>query len=506
MKNISSVKNKIFWCFYLLLLLPIWSLMLGLAAELSYRLLLRGATFLYQPLFEYQTRKVYGMAPPDERGSNNLKNFANSSNANWVFPNYTSSSNASCKEEFNLALEGIVEALFDKEGRLLRIRGDPILRNHLVNLFHDKEPNFSSTEWREIVRVVTNKEDLPFIIRVRYDYFYAHHYDIKVEESYNGLILTAKEIKDNYPFSLQSSNPAVGADSPWLVPFYAYKTNWKIEGTIAQYNNFGFRDDDIIVPKPEGVVRIVCIGGSTTEEGNSNYATYPNIMERKLKGYFNTDKIDVVNAGICGIRSFGELRRIWDYLALQPDLILYYNAVNDICYHYIPQWVKMPNPYKKWLASSALLNFIFNAKNLPSEEYIANYFRENIFTHLGAMNCACKSKGAEMAVCSFAYPTLKWYELVAKLYCDFNIRNVWISTENPITFRTYTKVIDIYNSELRKFCEEENILYIPVAEEFKASMDHFFDICHMTPLGLDVKTDIIGSYVARWLEKRGLKR
>ena len=47
-------------------------------------------------------------------------------------------------------------------------------------------------------------------------------------------------------------------------------------------------------------------------------------MERKLRNYFRTDKIDVVNAGIAGERSFGEGRRTKDYLYLQPNLLVYY--------------------------------------------------------------------------------------------------------------------------------------------------------------------------------------
>lgn len=231
-------------------------------------------------------------------------------------------------------------------------------------------------------------------------------------------------------------------------------------------------------------------------------------MERKLRYYFHTVKIDVINAGICGIRSSDEVRRIWDYLNLQPDLIVYYNAINDICYCYLPEWLKLPNPYRKYLKISALLNYILNEKNLPPEEYIANYFEENILTHLRAMHCACKSKGVDMAICSFAYPTLKWYELIPMLYCDFNVRNVWtwqIKDSPTIRFNTIAKIIDIYNRQLKKFCEREGIIYIPVAEEFKAGMNHFLDICHTTPLGLDVKTDIIGSYVSLWLKNKGLK-
>ncbi len=106
-----------------------------------------------------------------------------------------------------------------------------------------------------------------------------------------------------------------------------------------------------------------------------------------------------------------------------------------------------------------------------------------------------------MAICSFAYPKLKWYKLVTRPYYDFNMRNFWVSlSDEMITFATYKKIIQIYNNELKNFCERENILYIPVAED-----DHFTDICHMTPIGIDLKTNIIGSYIAKWMKKNGWK-
>lgn len=493
--------------FYILYLILVWGIVFCLSLELGFRVLLASANYLYRPLFERQNRKVYGMAPVWEgrRGFSKVI----SGEATWNFPHKegqksTEIRGIDCKEEYLLTLDGVVKAEFDLKGNLLTIKGDPILKNYLENLFHGRVVGYFSPEWNEVVDTIKHAQDFPELKELKLEYLFSYVYRIKLEKHLNKILLTAKELRDNYPFSLSNRNTHENPNTPWLVFGFAYKPNWRAEGSISQYNNYGFRDDDVVIPKPEGVVRIVCVGGSTTEEGNSNDATYPNIMERKLRQHFNSDKIDVINAGICGIRSFGEVRRVWDYLALQPDLLVYYNAINDICYHYIPEWLTLPNPYRKWLKASTLLNYIFNEKNLPSDEYIAKYFQETILTHLGAINCACKSKGVEMAICSFAYPTLKWYEFIDRLYCDFNLRNVWTYKKDiPLTYKTYMRIINIYNQELKKFCEREGIFYIPVAEEFKAGMDHFFDVCHMTPLGLDIKTDIIGSYVARWLYTKG---
>lgn len=505
----SSIKS-LFKVFYILFLLLMWTVILCLSIELGTRVILRTANYLYQPLFEKQTGKVYRMVnlsddlKPDilKELSIDEKSFTNTYKQNGY--QTTISNNYTCNKDYELTLQGIAEMKFDKKGNIIESHGDPVIERYIYNLVQGIPSGYYDPSWNSVLETIKNPFHLPFSTQLKYENFYIYHYQVEISAQSEGIVLLAKEIRDNYPFSLKSPNTPITNDSPWLVTFFSYKPNWRKTDDIAQYNNFGFRDDDIIMPKPDGVFRIVCIGGSTTEEGNSNDMTYPNIMERKLNKYFHSNKIDVINAGICGFRSFGEVRRVNEFLRLQPNLLVYYNAINDICYHDIPYWLKLPNSCKIILTHSTFLNRIFNRKLLPSDEYIADYLQKTIFRNLGAMNCACKNQGVQMAICSFAYPKIKWYEIIAKLYYDFNLRNVWVSLDDAIiTFDTYLKIINIYNKELKNFCEQERILYIPVAEEFNAGTDHFFDVCHMTPLGLDVKTDIIGSYIAQWIEKNG---
>jgi hypothetical protein len=48
----------------------------------------------------------------------------------------------------------------------------------------------------------------------------------------------------------------------------------------------GYRMREIALPKPAGLVRVVCIGGSTTVAGRTNDETYPALPERKLQARF----------------------------------------------------------------------------------------------------------------------------------------------------------------------------------------------------------------------------
>ena len=52
---------------------------------------------------------------------------------------------------------------------------------------------------------------------------------------------------------------------------------------VIQMNSYGFRTHEFQVPKPEGMVRIICIGGSTTFAGRTNEDTYPALLEASLR-------------------------------------------------------------------------------------------------------------------------------------------------------------------------------------------------------------------------------
>jgi len=77
-------------------------------------------------------------------------------------------------------------------------------------------------------------------------------------------------------------------NSLWEVPHWKYKRNASIRvqrgDDVYQVstNRFGFRGKDIALPKPDGVYRIVCVGGSTTVGGWTDDTSYPAFLEVAL--------------------------------------------------------------------------------------------------------------------------------------------------------------------------------------------------------------------------------
>jgi lysophospholipase L1-like esterase len=95
----------------------------------------------------------------------------------------------------------------------------------------------------------------------------------------------------------------------------------------------GFRNPEIQMPKPPGRIRLAFLGASTTfcTEVTNNEATWPSLVAKELQAKHPGVTFDYVNASVPGFdvelsRKNLETRVAW----LQPDLILYYEATNDL--------------------------------------------------------------------------------------------------------------------------------------------------------------------------------
>jgi lysophospholipase L1-like esterase len=98
------------------------------------------------------------------------------------------------------------------------------------------------------------------------------------------------------------------------------------------HNRLGYRGPEVAIPKPPGIFRIVAVGGSTTYGIATDWEdAYPAQLQNMLRDDYGYTNVEVVNAGLSGYNS-------WDILAnfefrvaeLQPDLIIFYEAINDV--------------------------------------------------------------------------------------------------------------------------------------------------------------------------------
>jgi len=290
-------------------------------------------------------------------------------------------------------------------------------------------------------------------------------------------------------------------DSPWEIPFKKYKKNLRGAhsgmGVAIDTNNYGFRDEDVAVPKPQDVFRILCIGGSTTEEGVTSDSTYPNRLERKLRAHFPTRAIEVVNCGTSGLDSFGHRFRVADYLELEPDLIVAYMGINDIVYRYLAIEGRQLAPWQHVLRLSRFARLHANRLLFRLDEDARRDVNRVVIDNLLALARVFRSRGIRVALCSVAYPNAEGLSKEERDYFDYDARTYW--RNECLNLDVYVALMAIYNRELRALCEREGMFYVPMAEHLTGGAEYFGDICHMKEAGIELKAQIFFEYLKGYI-------
>ncbi len=479
------------------------------------------AEWHYKSYVEEQNRRVYRMVPTDEQMKKAKqvapRDVAPRPESRPLAPPPATPEDAQrAREAFaaqgdehrNIiaALEGVCVIRYGRDGHYIDSYGEPFLQQLLLP-YLNRGADISIP-----LGLMTNTSALiasgtPHRLEAqRRDPIAIAYYDtsvtpLKTQASEpDGVEVRVRDITDMKPVEAVSPASVADKDSPWEIPCFRYKKNYHNESAFSSYNNFGFRGNDVVVPKPKGLYRIVCIGGSTTEEGNSNDATYPHLLGERLKAELGAQAVEVINCGICGITTYGERRRAADYLALEPDLLLFYAGVNDITHAHTPLWTGMAKPWQKALRRSAFLDRWFNRALLPPDDELAAFMRATTFRNFAAILYAARERGVDVAFCSFAYPTVRWWDFRDRNYLEITMRKSWDG--KYVRFATYCRFLDLHNRLTRAFCEKEGLLYIPVAENVHVGMDFFFDVCHVTPLGMELKVNIIAAYLTPYLRQK----
>ncbi|MDD2752369.1 MAG: GDSL-type esterase/lipase family protein [Candidatus Omnitrophica bacterium] len=298
-------------------------------------------------------------------------------------------------------------------------------------------------------------------------------------------------------------------DSLWESIWDKYKKNVEvrqdIDGTFFQIkmNSLGFRANEIRLPKPQGVFRVVCIGGSTTVEGPTNDTTYPALLEKKLNRDFSNRRIEVFNCGISSLTALGEKERMPLYLKLEPDMIIEYNFVNDFARTLIPQWWVSRRPWKIFLMRSLFLSEYFADYVFVSKKEVRNSINALIIPNIKEMYEECLRQKVKFVVCGFAAPDTSKISTREREYFDYNIKAFW---DGKVNLQHYAEYVKIYNQCLEEFCRKNNIIFIPVQKYLSGGTDYFVDIAHLTPKGIEAKAEAIFQYLKVYLNDRSARQ
>lgn len=265
-------------------------------------------------------------------------------------------------------------------------------------------------------------------------------------------------------------------------------------------NSHGFRGPEITVPKPPGRIRIACIGGSTTVWGFRDALTYPAMLQWMLRecypGY--ADRIEVVNCGIYGLNSTEEPALIEEVAALEPDLLVHYNFINDLTAH-LNGWLHSDAAWrsslergKRLLRHSRLLDRYANEYLLPSDERLAEFLHRRSLGNMEASMNTATACGMEAFFCSFAGIAPEAVSEHNRAYVEQALTRTIFP---DLSLEAYTRIRELYNALLQDLCATKGAGYIPVAEEVRGECDLFLDECHFNPCGTEAQAQAVFRHI-----------
>lgn len=287
-------------------------------------------------------------------------------------------------------------------------------------------------------------------------------------------------------------------------------------GQVTTHNESGFRETLPVKPKRSSVMRIVCLGGSTTYGAgvSDNSLTYPSRLNELLK----TDRyrpagwsdVEVLNLGVGGYTSAEVLSMLHFYaLPLEPEAVLIQVALNDVAPRFYDDFDlgyehfrKVMQPEEAGWAARLLYRSrlvvvlgwglgVFKPQTLQArtqyplpagqqalvnlEHHGTEAFRRN----LKAAVALARDSGVQVWLLTEAA-----LEVDTSSVEDQNLR----ALENA-----YQKGLDEHQEVIRQLAQSEQVGLIDLARQMPQDPIYFTDMIHMSPAGNQVKAEIIAN-------------
>jgi lysophospholipase L1-like esterase len=285
-------------------------------------------------------------------------------------------------------------------------------------------------------------------------------------------------------FFANSMELNAGNRTLWAKPWFKYRPGARAEVTaggerfVIEINSQGFRTHEFQVPKPAELVRIVCIGGSTTVAGRTNDETYPALLEAKLRARHPGLELEVLNLGVSGVTHEHWLTRLDRVFAYEPDVVVHYEAINDLSWRQLPRFARA-HPVWRVAYSSLLFDRLFPLPVDALEPYLA----DSLDT-LGAIARACRERGVGYLAASFAAPDARRMSREMTSHLDVN-SEFWGRRFPLHRYATYAAILERYNRRFVEYVHRNHIAHVRVHEQI-TEPELFIDACHLTPRGIEL--------------------
>lgn len=255
------------------------------------------------------------------------------------------------------------------------------------------------------------------------------------------------------------------------------------------------------IPKPPGVFRIVCLGGSTTEGLKAK--GYPVALATMLEEKYPSETIEVINAGKYFYSTQHSIIQYLFYLKeLEPDLIILFHGVNDLITSFtMPPfsshpfrrdyghffgplaYIRYPRTFEDFLSGFFYADLLRpNLKPAPFPEFISQHsFRRNLETIIHIT----ESEGIPLILSNQAH----CYSLQGDSdpgFLRFQ-RYFLVDTNHFADEKSWYNGMELFNRIAKETAEKFSVPFVDQSKAFNGRRDLFRESIHMTPEGTQLK-------------------
>jgi lysophospholipase L1-like esterase len=289
---------------------------------------------------------------------------------------------------------------------------------------------------------------------------------------------------------------------------YVPRPGYEVQGAKIhiKINSLGFRGDEFTREKPARTVRIACLGASTTfcAETSSNHTTWPHRLQEKLQAAHPDVKIEVINAAVGGYVASDNVKVLRHrVLPLNPDLVIYYEANNEIVKDTHDFAAREgiavnsgPSPLAKGLSKYSLM-FDLAYKNLTimagerggttarKIERVPADLPDHFIGELDEMRKELASRGVPLMLSTFLVKYRRGQERqtqVANADVAFYYMP-WMSIEGMLD------AMDVYNGAILRYAKEHDLPAVDDRDAILPDAAHYSDCMHLKDAGAEAMAD-----------------
>lgn len=306
-------------------------------------------------------------------------------------------------------------------------------------------------------------------------------------------------------------------DSPIIVqhPYALYLNRpHTIKNGDTIYNALGYRNEEFPLEKPANEIRVLCLGGSTTNGFPYKWdrkETWCYLLEQKLQAHWPDKKVRVVNAGLHYATSAELLSGyLYRHHLLQPDHVIINTGGNDIpplmFPGYQPDYThfrqpgsgRLPRPMEATITRSYFMKCLY-AVWLDKEPFVAQtdpYSIDKLDNEVALTNVEQNQPIGLQINLRHLIQAIQADSVDPVVVSFVQAREEKLSTDQPLLKgkeHAQTLALEKNVTAMSTVCSQLDVPFLELtSQQFADSM--FIDNCHMNAAGDQVKAELIYNF------------